>query len=102
MLTILHDEMFAAGRLSETASAEGVSIVAVKRATCRLAQALIEAGFDPQAPARLVKADPYLSSPPHRIDGLTLSLAAKIDFFGAPDETLEPSLHAPAGPTRRV
>jgi hypothetical protein len=102
MLTILHDETFVSGRPAETAWAEGVSVIAPERATCLLARALIREGFDPQTRTRLVKADPYLSSPPHDIGGLTLSLAAEIDFFSNPDEPEELPLRASAGSSRRA
>ncbi|TFL18692.1 hypothetical protein [Jannaschia formosa] len=102
MLTILHDETFLSGQLMETAWAEGVSIVVPRRATCMLACALMRQGFDPQTRTRLVRADPYVSCPPHHIEGLTLSLAAKIDFFGTPDEPADSLLRALAGPFKRA
>ena len=102
MLTILHDEVVFSGRPTETASAEGVEVSAPTGATCLLARALMQSGFDPHTRTRLVKADPYLSVPPHQIDGLTLSLAAKIDFFGKPTAPTARRLPSPADPSRRA
>lgn len=87
MLTILHDRLFIDGKQIETASAEGMEVMRKKRATCHLASVLIEQGYDGEEPVRLVRADPYLFAAPHKIEGVTLSVAARVDFFG--DDTVE-------------
>ncbi|MEM0936202.1 MAG: hypothetical protein AAGJ91_09885 [Pseudomonadota bacterium] len=82
MLTIVHDTLFVDGKQLETATAEGVEVILPRGASCKLAALLIENGYDAEAPVRLVRADPYLFAPPHKIEDITLSTAASIDFFG--------------------
>jgi hypothetical protein len=90
MLTILQDQDFADGHPVEIASAEGISIRAAERATCRLAQTLMERGHPPDSRVRLVRANPWLYGPPFFVGGITLATASRIDFFAAdaaPSET---------------
>ena len=92
MLTILHDQDFTDGRAVEVASAEGAFVSASARATCRLAAALIEQGYPPDSPVRLVRANPWLYGPPYYIGGVTLATVSRIDFFAGEDPgTPEPS-----------
>jgi len=86
MLTVLQDEHEVDGQIVETATCEGFTVIAPNKATCRLASVLIANGFALSEPTRLVRADPYLFGPPHRIDGITLSIATVVDFFGCHDE----------------
>ena len=94
MLTILFDEMFIEGQTVEIASADGLQVIHSTGATRRIAAALIAVGHDRHTPVRLVRADPYLFSPPHRIDGVTLESARHFDYFGrspiVPDSGAEP------------
>jgi hypothetical protein len=89
MLTILHDQDFADGRAVEVASAEGAFVSATARATCRLAAALIEQGYAPDSPVRLVRANPWLYGPPYYIGGVTLATVSRIDFFADADSAAE-------------
>lgn len=82
MLTILFDEVYIDGRTVEVASADGLEVVHSFGTTKRIAEALIAVGHDRHTPIRLVRADPYLFSPPHRIDGVTLDSARHFDYFG--------------------
>lgn len=81
MLTILHDRIEFRGNSVELASSEGYDILAPSGATCRLARILIEMGYDSAQPVRVVRADPWLFGAPHQIGGVTLGLAARVDFF---------------------
>lgn len=92
MLTILQDRIFVDGKQIETASADGFEVMLPKRATCRLAAVLIEQGHSGDEPVRLVRADPYLFGPPHRVDGITLSMAASVDYFDQTSEETDPTL----------
>lgn len=89
MLTILQDQDFANGRTVEVASAEGAFVSAQARATCKLAAALIEQGYPPDSPVRLVRANPWLYGPPYYVGGVTLATVSRVDFFagdaGAPE-----------------
>jgi hypothetical protein len=95
MLTILFDEISIEGRTIEVASADGLEVFHSFGATRRIADALISVGHDRNTPVRLVRADPYLFSAPHRIDGVTLESARHFDYFGrlpdASNSNLSPS-----------
>lgn len=85
MLTILQDQDFADGQPFEVASAEGISVRAADRATCRLAATLMERGYPPDSRVRLVRENPWLFGPPFFIGGITLATVSRIDFFAAQD-----------------
>ena len=84
MLTILHDRILDGDQSMDVATAEGQEVRRPARATCELAERLIEMGYDDQALVRIVRADPYLFGPPFHVTGVTLSLAAQVDFFQDP------------------
>jgi hypothetical protein len=87
MLTILHDQHEIDGRTVEIATCEGFTKIAPRRATCELAQTLIKNGFGSTEAVRIVRADPYLFGPPHRVEGLSLSTATILDVFGDLDDS---------------
>ncbi|MDJ1006411.1 MAG: hypothetical protein QNJ13_01180 [Paracoccaceae bacterium] len=81
MLTVIQDWIEVEGQIVEQARAEGREVLAPERATCRLAQALIDDGYDPDQFVRLVRADTLLFPPPHSVRRVRLAMAARIDFF---------------------
>jgi hypothetical protein len=82
MITILFDQVLTDCVVVEIASSEGIEVACPYGATRKIADALIAAGYARSTPVRLVRADPYLFAPPHKIDGITLASARLFDYFG--------------------
>ncbi|MEM9341508.1 MAG: hypothetical protein AAGA87_00535 [Pseudomonadota bacterium] len=80
-LTIIHETLIDDDGILDRAEAAGVSVTCATGATTRLAQRLIDLGYDPAIRVRLMRADPMLSGAPFDIEGMSLGLAAILDPF---------------------
>lgn len=95
MLTILFDQVVIDASVVEVASSEGIEVMCPSGATRKIADALVAAGYDQTTPVRLVRADPYMFAPPHKIDGITLASARLFNYFGNGVHTRGPDVEPP-------
>ena len=91
MLTILHDLDDLDG--AEVASSQGLEVRARSGATCEMARLLLSMGYPRSTQVRIVRENPWLHGPLASIDGVSLLLASRMDFFANPDRSEGAHLH---------
>ncbi|MEL7025710.1 MAG: hypothetical protein AAGO57_00580 [Pseudomonadota bacterium] len=98
MIVISQDWVLTADGIAEIARAEGLEVARAERATCDLANLLIDKGMSPEAPVKLMRLDTMLFPPPHSFTGIKLKTVADVDFFATDRAQLTEemvSLYAP-------
>lgn len=91
MLTILHDRDDL--NEAEVASSQGLEVRARSGATCEIAKLLLSMGYPKSTPVRIVRENPWLHGPLASITGITLLLAARVDFLADPEKSEGADLH---------